>query len=132
MSQKNVELVQRSSTFYSRGEEAAAIELLHPDVEWVVAREHPNARTLMGRAALLEYQREWQQTLPGLNMTLDRVLDAGDSVLAIGAVRGTGLGSGVDVEVPIALVYTFRDGLIARVEEYLDPGEAVQAVGLTG
>jgi uncharacterized protein len=132
MSQKNVELVQRSSTFYSRGEEAAAIELLHPDVEWVVAKEHPDARTLMGRAALLEYQREWQQTLPGLNITLDRVLDAGDSVLAIGAVRGTGLESGVDVEVPIALVYTFRDGLIARVEEYLDPGEAVQAVGLTG
>jgi ketosteroid isomerase-like protein len=130
MSEENVEIVRRSNAYYSEGDMDAGMRLLHSDVEWAIAREHPDSRTLVGREAILEYQREWQQTVPGLRMSLDRLLDAGDSVLAIGAVRGTGVESGAEVEVPIALVYAFRDGLIARVEEYLDPDEALQVVGL--
>jgi ketosteroid isomerase-like protein len=58
---------------------------------------------------------------------LDRVLDAGNDVVAIGTVRDTGVESDVDVEVPIGFLYTLRDGLVARVEEYLDPAEALKA-----
>ncbi len=65
-----------------------------------------------------------------MRIEYDRVLDAGVNVIAIGTVRGTGSGSGVDVRVPIALVVTVRDGLVTRVEEYLDPAEPLKAAGL--
>jgi uncharacterized protein len=130
MSQENVEIVRRANALTNDGDLGGAFRLLHPDIEWVIAREHPGARTLSGHEALAEYQRDWQETLPDVRATLDRVLDAGDMVVAIGTVRGTGTESGADVQVPIGFLFTLRDGLITRVEEFLDPAAAVAAAGL--
>jgi ketosteroid isomerase-like protein len=132
VSQENVEVVRRSNTLYNAGDWDAALELLHPDIEWVIAREHPDARTLIGRDAVADYRREWQTAMPDLRLELDRVLDGGDKVVTIGAAHGTGTGSGADVRVPLAFVFTLRDGLIARAEEYLNPAEALEAEGLAG
>jgi ketosteroid isomerase-like protein len=128
---ENVEIVRRSNALTGYGDLDAALQLAHPDIEWVVAREHPNTRALLGKEAVREYQREWQETLPDVRVRLDRVLDAGGGVVAIGTVRGTGAGSEADVEVAIGFVFAFRDGLVARVEEYLDPNEALDVAGLT-
>ena len=68
--------------------------------------------------------------LPGVRFDQDRVLDAGESVLAIGKARGTGTGSGIVVEVPLALMATYRDGLTIRIQEFLNPREALKVVGL--
>ncbi|HEV7585874.1 MAG TPA: nuclear transport factor 2 family protein [Solirubrobacteraceae bacterium] len=130
MSQENVEIVRLTNAFTNDGDLDAAFELVHPDIEWVIAKEHPDTRTITGRNALAEYWREWQEALPGVRVVFDRLLDTGDTVVGIGAVRGTGAGSGADVRVPIGFVFTLGDGLIARVEEHLDPAEALRAVGL--
>jgi ketosteroid isomerase-like protein len=130
MSQEDVEVVRRANELTNDGDLEAAFGFLHPDIEWVIAREHPNARTVTGREAVAEYQREWQEVMAEVRFEYDRVLDAGGKVVGIGQVRGTGTRSGADVRVPIALVLTLRDGLITRVEEYLDPSEALEAVGL--
>jgi len=42
----------------------------------------------------------------------------------------TGAGSGADVRVSLAVVYAVRDGLIVRGQEFLDPQDALNAVGL--
>jgi ketosteroid isomerase-like protein len=65
-------------------------------------------------------------------METDRFVDAGAPVVAVGTVPGIGGGSGADVRVPIAFVCTLEDGKIVRVEEYLNPSEALAAVGLEG
>ncbi len=44
---------------------------------------------------------------------------------------GRGSASGVDMDWRQSLVYTLRDGLIVRVEEYFDRAEALEAVGLS-
>ncbi len=131
MSLQNIEIVRRADALTNAGELDAALELSHPDVEWVIAKEHPDARTLVGRAAIAEYRREWEDLVPGLQADIDRYLDAGDQIVAVGSVHGTGAGSGAGVRVPIAFLFTLRDGLIARVEEYLDPAEALEVAGLT-
>jgi ketosteroid isomerase-like protein len=130
MSQENVEIVRRANELTNDGDVDAAYSFLHPDIEWVVATEHPNARTLTGRAAVAEYQRDWQEAVPDVGVEYDRVIDADERVIGIKRVRGTGTGSGADVRVPIALVFTLQDGLITRVEEYLNPSEALKAAGL--
>jgi ketosteroid isomerase-like protein len=135
VSKENLEAFRQSQLFAGRhlleAEWKGAYDLsFDPRAEWVVAKEHPTARTLVGYEQLADYLREWQATVPGISFHHERVLDAGESVLAIGTVRGTGTGSGAEVEVPLALLCTFRDGLIIRVEEYLNPDEALEAVGL--
>jgi len=132
MSAEDVEIVRRVNAVTSEGDFGAAFQFFDPAIEWVVARQHPNARTLKGHKALAEYQREWQEMLPDVHVQYDRVLDAGIKVIAIGTVRGTGSGSGIDVRVPIAFLITVRDGLISGVEEYLDPAEPLKATGLQG
>jgi ketosteroid isomerase-like protein len=127
-----VEIVRRANALTNEGNLDAAFQLLHSEVEWVVAKEHPEARTLIGQGELAQYQRDWQQMLPDVRFESDRWVDAGDRVVGIGTVSGSGRESGADTRVRLAFVFTVRDGLITRVEEYLDPAEALKAIGLDG
>jgi ketosteroid isomerase-like protein len=129
MSQENVELLRE---FFAIADVNDASETWHPEIEWVVAREHPEARTLNGREAVIAYFRAWEEILDDPHIEMDRFIDADVSVVAVGTVRGTGTGSGADVQVPIALVCTLMDGMLIHVEEYLDPNEALDAVGPAG
>ena len=65
--------------------------------------------------------------MPDLHFALREVREREDKVVAFAVVQGTGTESGAAVRVEIAFVYTFRDGLVARAEEYLDPREALTA-----
>ena len=130
MSQENVAIVRALFAALDRGELSLAAECLDPNIEWLIAREHPDSRTLIGHEALAAYQRDWQATLPDMRVEYDRVLDVEDKVVAIGTVRGTGVGSGADVRVPLAILVTLRNGLITRAEEYLNPNDALEVVGL--
>lgn len=127
MSQANVELLRE---FFAITDVNTASETWHPEIEWVVAREHPEARTLNGPEAVMEYFRAWEEILVDPRLEMDSFIDAGVPVVAVGKVRGTGVGSGTDVEVPIAFVCTLADGKRLHVEEYLNPNEALEAVGL--
>jgi ketosteroid isomerase-like protein len=59
-----------------------------------------------------------------LRFELDELFDHGDVVVVVGKIQGVGKESGAEVSVPIGFVNRFRDGLVTRVEEYLDPLEA--------
>ncbi|HEX4187065.1 MAG TPA: nuclear transport factor 2 family protein [Solirubrobacteraceae bacterium] len=130
MSRANVEIVRQANALTNEGHLDAAFRLLHPEVKWVVAKEHPDARTIAGREAVAQYQEDWQQALPDVHFEADRWVDAGERVVGIGTVRGTGAGSGADVRVPLAFVFTVQDRLITQVEEYIDPTHALKAVGM--
>ena len=64
------------------------------------------------------------------SIELERLVEAGDD-LVVGVVsqRATGRGSGVPVELRMAVVYELEGGLIVRMRNYLDPAEALQAAG---
>jgi ketosteroid isomerase-like protein len=129
MSQEKVEIVRRS---LEADDAEAGLAHTRPDLEWVVAKEHPNARTLHGHAEILRYFDEWEEMLEDVRFEPADFREAGDRVLAMGKVQGRGRGGGVPVEVPLTLVYFFLGDEVARVEEYLDPDEAREAAGLQG
>jgi ketosteroid isomerase-like protein len=61
-----------------------------------------------------------------------RVFDAGDDrVAAVFRMVGTGKSSGARVERAVGIAYWIRDGKIWRLRSYLDPLEALEAVGLS-
>src|SRR5437899_296399 len=127
MSHENVEIVRRANEV----DWDLGFAFLRSDIEWVVAKEHPNARVLIGHEAVAEYRREWEETILDMHFEMDRLLDAGgDRVVGTGTVGGRGTESGAEVRVRLAIVFTLREGQIARAEEYLNPQEALKAAGL--
>jgi len=123
--------IRRQLEALNRGDWEGSIEGVDREVEWVVAKEHPGSRTIHGLDELRSYREDWGQMLGELTFEAEEVVDRGDLVVAVGRVKGIGVGSGAEIEVPIGFVSRFRDGLVVRVEEYLDPEEALQAAGLS-
>jgi ketosteroid isomerase-like protein len=126
LSQANVDAV-RGQLERDGPDFASALADLSDSVVWIVAKEHPNARTLRGRAEVVAYLEEWAVMFDDFRFEVDEYRDAGNRVIAFGTSRGTGKGGGVPVEVPLALVYTFEGGQVVRVEEFLDRDQALTA-----
>jgi ketosteroid isomerase-like protein len=124
----NAEYVRGWVEDWNHGDVDALLEEVDPNIEWVVAREHPAATTHRGPGEIGAYLADWLRTMPGLKVEIEEIEEAGDRVLLVMRMRGTGAGSGADVEVRLANVTTFRNGKPVRVEEYLDPDEGRQAL----
>ncbi len=62
---------------------------------------------------------------------IEEVLEAGGRVVARGRFRFKGRGSGVQDEVLVTQVLTFRRGKIIEFEYFLDFDEALAAIGLS-
>src|SRR4051794_10128661 len=78
-----------------------------------------------------EVADELGRDLRELAMELVRLVDAGDQIVSLIVMRATGRGSGVSVERKDAIVSTFRDGKITRIDYYNDQAQALEAVGLS-
>ena len=60
------------------------------------------------------------------------IRDLGEQTLSFGSFRLAGRGSGIDAEVPFAIVTRSREGLITHLKDYGgDKDRALEAVGLT-
>lgn len=125
---ENADAIRRAIDAYNGGDLDGLVAIAHPDIEWEVAPEHPAATTHRGIDAVREYHDDWRNTLHGLRIDLHSLAASGDSVVTVCGLRGEGAESGADVEVEIAFLTTFRDGRAVRVEEFLDPDEAMRAL----
>ena len=133
MSQENVEAVRRGLDRWNRGDVDAWLESAHPDIEWVsevAMRMEGAATSFSGPAGMRRYWDEWRAVW---NVTIDvyETRDLGDIVLAMARVRTRGEASGIDIERRVAYVFRFDDGLVRKARAYLDPQEALEAVGLS-
>ena len=130
MSQENVEVVRRSQEAWKEGDIDGFLANVPPDAEWVIAEENPNARTLRGRDEITAYLRDWLSTMPGLRYDATKHIDIGNAVVSLGSVSGR-VWEGPEISVALAFVTYFEQGLPVRTEEYLNPDEALEAVGLS-
>jgi ketosteroid isomerase-like protein len=77
------------------------------------------------------YMRDVEDAFEGWHSEDELCIDAGDGRVALlYRVVGRGKGSGVPVDQPISILWTVRDGKIAHAQGYLDPEEALAALGL--
>jgi ketosteroid isomerase-like protein len=134
MSQENVEAFKRALDAGNRRDVEALLEELDPEVEWHVALPASGtggARVYPGHEGVREFQLELDETFDEIHIECAEIRDLGDRVLAIGHIRMTGKASGAETESPIAYVMEFTNGKAIRLRAYLDPNEALEAVGLS-
>jgi uncharacterized protein len=130
MSEANVDFVRRVQEAWNNGDFDEFFAAAPADVEWVIAEENPNARTLRGPEEIAAYLRDWASTMPGLRFAASELIDAGDAVVSVGKVTGRAGANGPEVTVALATVTYFEDGRPVRTEEYLDPDRARVAAGV--
>ena len=129
MSQEDVEIVRRSlDHFNATGE--FLWDAIDPEVAWVIDPIGLLAGTYRGHEGVKMFLARIEEGFDQVRFEIDDLIDAGDSVVALGRTRMHGRGSGVAVEQPIGWVLRVRESRIVRSQVYFRPSEALQAVGL--
>ena len=135
MSQENLEIIARLyDEFLAKPERLTSRDLLaffHPAVEI-----HQSVAILGTQGSFHGYDglrrsgREVFETFSEAHYVPKRLVDAGDQVVATVEFRAIGKKSGIRINWTIAHMWRLKDGRIIACHVYLDPFEALQAVGL--
>jgi ketosteroid isomerase-like protein len=135
MSQENLELVRRLNEIMDREgvgrvfDAAIAEGLFDDDLEWVEDPSGPDSGTYVGLSAVRSLVADRMEAFE-IDQQTERLIDAGDDVVALVRWRARGQSSGAEAEMRLAMVNSLRAGKIVRVRFFLDPAEALKAVGL--
>jgi ketosteroid isomerase-like protein len=134
MSKENVEIARRwYEVATSKAQLLAAMPrtmaFCHPDVEWSAPED---GRTYRGREGVRERLEEWLESFDDYRYEIRRIVDCGgDEVLVEATEVGRGAISGAEVRSTHYELLTIRDGMIVRIREYYDEGNALEAAGLS-
>jgi ketosteroid isomerase-like protein len=142
MSQESVELVMglqrapdddfaqliRDDEMWAQLAEAVA-PFVHAEAE-TVRPGLPGGRTYTGLDGFRESWLDWLAPYAEYRTEVEEAIDCGERVLLLQSPSGRLEGSTKEVKIAPAVVYTVRDGKIARFEPYADRAEALEAVGL--
>ena len=68
----------------------------------------------------------------GWSVELERLVDGDDEqVVALFHQTATGRGSGTPVKLHFGMVYELKGGRVIRMQNYMDPADALEAAGLS-
>jgi len=132
MSQENVEVVRGMLSAFG-GTQQVPAEAFAPDFIWDLSNFQgwPGRHEFTGIAEFDEFFAGWIEPYSEWTQEIVDVRDAGrDHVVATMRQRGRLRDSGSWVDLNYALLYTFREGRIQRVELYTPPEGALKAAGL--
>jgi ketosteroid isomerase-like protein len=133
MSQENVELVRDAVVAFNRGDlDAFLDEYWADDIDWRAVEGALDDRgPIYGKDELRAYWQDWIDTFDQFKVEPVEVIDAGpDQVVAVIRNSGRAKLSGVESDLTFAVVYTLRDGKVARGREYWTKEQALEAAGL--
>ena len=133
MSRENIESFKRAVEAYNRRDVEALLAELDTDVEWhsAVLRSLGGEATVhRGHDGVREMLRDLYEAFSEFQVEFSDIRDLGDRIVALGRWVTRGEESGVETTPPLASVVEFKNGKAIRVQSYLDPKEALAAVGL--
>jgi len=132
MSQKNVEVVRQFYDAYNARDGAAWSGLIADDFRFESAFVGVEGRVYEGASGFSRYFADLGEAWEHFSLELQELLEAGqDRVLGLMKVHGRGRASGVEIDPSIAAVFHLRNGKLIPLETFMDPSEAIDAVGLS-
>ncbi len=131
----NEERIVQVIAAWNRRDLEALLSLSHPDVEYVNAPAAVEPGVRSGLAELRDvFRKQWEGLGPDARHDVDETHVLGDDLVTAGRLSRTIPGSTSRIDNRVAIRWSFRDGLLARVE-VLGAGstfrEALEAVGLS-
>ena len=118
------------ATFNTR-DLAGLQDLLHEEAEFVSKLASIEDKVYAGKNGVAEYMSDIDTFFGEWRLEDTEYREAGDDgVLLFYRVVGTGKGSGVPIDTPLAMYWRMRDGLAWRGEVFIDRDLALAAAGL--
>jgi ketosteroid isomerase-like protein len=130
MSQENVELIRSLYDGWLRGE--PGLDKLDPEISMVESSTLPGAVSASGIEAVERYLRSFAKHWEQISIEPIEYVDAGDRVVVVARLTGSGKKSGVEVNRTWAYVWTLRGGKALGMVGYANREDALGAVGLPG
>ncbi len=132
MSQESVEIVREVIDAWNRNEQDQVLRFLNPEIVFDATRRVLNPKTYVGIEGIADMLADRNEVWDEFRTEPSEFIDAGDRVVVFGHWVGKGKGSGIEVEQPVAHVFTLHDHRIVRVElAYTDRAETLKAAGLS-
>jgi ketosteroid isomerase-like protein len=100
------------------------------DVVMIAPNDILGGGVVRGREALERHLQDLTETFDNFRVEVEQIFDHGDRILAFVRLRGRAHGSGIPLDVPLAHLWTVRDGVATEQHIYVDREEALEAVGL--
>jgi ketosteroid isomerase-like protein len=134
MSNENVKVVQEAVESALGGNWERTAQLVDPQVEFrgtVGGLEE--GRVAHGLPEIIRtFEAEDLEAWEERRLEPERFIAAGADVVVLLHEYRRGRGSGVELETDTAVVFSVREGLVVRVQGYMDRAAALEAVGLPG
>jgi ketosteroid isomerase-like protein len=132
MSEENVEIVRAAWNAWTSDGLEGLVEYLTDDFDHRAIEGALDDRGPMhGKDAFRAYIQDWLDTFDDVRTEVVDLIDAGDDkVIAVLRLSGRAKLSGVETDLTYAVVYTIRDGKVARGREYWTKDQALEAAGL--
>ena len=130
MSQENVDSIRRAYERWNRRDFGWAT-LAAPGFEYEAGGAVGASGSFRGLEGFMRFLEQFWEEFDEAHVEPQELIDAGDSVLAATSFRGRGKQSGVEVNMEVFQLWTFRDGKVIRGQGFFDREEALDAAGLS-
>jgi uncharacterized protein len=132
MPQTNLELIRGLYQAFARGDAAAVLATMDPQVVWNEAENFPYAEGnpyagpgAIAQGVFLRLATEWE----GFAASPHTFHDAGDTVVVEGRYTGRFKQTGRELNAQFAHIYWLREGRVVRFQQYTDTAQAVRVTG---
>lgn len=140
MSQENVDCLRaflepwgREPWTLKAWERGGVIDLsyLDPDVvyEDTTLPDHIG-EVYRGHEGIIRAAKRWVEPAEWLLVELEQIVGHGDRLVSIHRLRTKARHTGIEFDTPLAYAWTLRDRRIVHFQSFLDPEDALDAVGL--
>jgi ketosteroid isomerase-like protein len=129
MSQENMEIVREVHEGLARGDFRVAADRLAPGFEWHDFPQAVESATRRG-AEVEQGLRDVLDVYENLRVESEEFIDAGDKVVVLGRTYASAKGSGLKLDLPVALVWTVQACKLARLDAFTERSDALAAAGL--
>jgi ketosteroid isomerase-like protein len=124
-----IDALRRAHEAFNRGDFDAAVDLAHPEIEFVPPGGQASLSGAEALRAWMEPDAFEEQRIEPLDFRVE-----GNRVLVRHHTRARGTGSGIELDMENWTVWTFDDDLlVTRMESFLphEQSEALEAAGLS-
>ena len=132
MSSLNVTLIKGIYDCFAAGDVPGVLGRMSPSIVWNEAENFPYAdgNPYVGPDAIINgvFARcigEWD----GFTVAIDEILDAGDTIVAVGRYLGTYKATGKSMRTQLVHVWRIADGKAVRFQQYADTLQVARAIG---
>jgi ketosteroid isomerase-like protein len=119
--------VQELYDAFGRRDLPKVFSLLSPDIEIVQSEEVPWGGLYRGHDGARQFFGKLGSHINS-TLNLERLISAGDHVVAIGWTHGTVNATGASYRVPIAHVWSVRHGLVMQTQFFIDHPTMLEAL----